>query len=234
MSVDQLLKIGTSATPVTTTSTPQVTSLVLGAASSNGIKVDTTTPTYPYRDLPAGASVKTGGNNDPIFAVFRDGLRAYQFANNSTNELYSKVHVPADYVMGTDITIQIEWAQNTVDTGGPAGVPGTVKWQLEFNYAKSFGQAAFPAAVTGSSTQQASSTQYMLLMCNIAITAATPSGSQVDSDLLEPGGHFMLRLFRDPADAADTLNQAPFLLELNIHYQSTGVGTKYGEPPFYA
>jgi hypothetical protein len=42
-----------------------------------------------------------------------------------------------------------------------------------------------------------------------------------------------VRTYRNAADAADTLDQAPFLHYVDIHYQSTGIGTKQKSPPFW-
>jgi len=44
--------------------------------------------------------------------------------------------------------------------------------------------------------------------------------------LLEVDGLIMVRTWRHATRTADTLNQAPFLHEIDIHYQSTGIGTK--------
>ena len=43
----------------------------------------------------------------------------------------------------------------------------------------------------------------------------------------------MVRLYRDASDAADTLDQDPFVHYVDIHYQSTGMGTKDKNTPFY-
>lgn len=57
----------------------------------------------------------------------------------------------------------------------------------------------------------------------------------LDSDLLEVDGMIMARTWRDAARAADTLDVAPFLHFVDIHYQSTGInGTKQRNgPAFY-
>lgn len=56
----------------------------------------------------------------------------------------------------------------------------------------------------------------------------------IDSNLIEPDGIFLVRCWRDASRAADTLNVAPFLHFVDLHYQSTSVvGTKGRNYPFY-
>ena len=101
------------------------------------------------------------------------------------------------------------------------------------SYAKGHDQAAFGTPVTATITQQASTTQYKHLIAEVQLSAASPSASQIDTDDLEPDGIIIMRTFRDPTDAEDTLNQVPFLHYVDIHYQSTGIGTKNKAPNFY-
>jgi hypothetical protein len=56
----------------------------------------------------------------------------------------------------------------------------------------------------------------------------------LDSNLIEPDGLFIVRCWRDASRVADTLNVAPFLHFVDLHYQSNSViGTKGRNYPFY-
>jgi hypothetical protein len=206
---------------------------VLPKTSGKGIAVDTTTPTFGYRDLLGDVKVLSPGANDPIVAVFRDAIRAFSFSNAVMNECFMFFHIPHDYVPGSDIFIHTHWSQNVVDSGGAAGVPGVVKWSFEVSYAKGHDQAAFPASFTTYVTQTASGTQYRHMLAEVQLSAASPSAVQIDSDDLEPDGIILVRCFRDPGDGADTLNQVPFLHYVDIHYQSSNIATKAKAPNFY-
>jgi hypothetical protein len=149
------------------------------------------------------------------------------------NEANINFHVPHDYLAGSDIYLHFHWAQNVVDTGGAAGAPGACKWYAEVTYSKGHDQAPFITPITTSVTQTASGTQYQHMIAEVQLSAASPSASQLDSDNLEPDGIIGLRAYRDPADVADTLNQVPFLVYTDIHYQSTSIGTKNKVPGFY-
>jgi hypothetical protein len=206
---------------------------VLPKASGIGIKVDVVSPTFGFRDLLGEIKILSPGANDPTLAVFRDSIRAFSFSNAVMNEANFHYHIPHDYVPGSDIFLHFHWSQNVVDSGGPAGVPGDVKWQAECSYAKGHDQAAFPATFTTSTTQTASGTQYQHMLTEVQLSAASPSATEIDSDILEPDGLIILRAFRDPTDVADTLDQVPFLHQVDIHYESTNIATKAKAPDFY-
>ena len=207
--------------------------LILPKASGHGIKVDTTTPTFGWRDILGEVKILSPGANDPTLAVFRDNIRQFSFSNTVVNEVFVTYHIPHDYVAGSDVYIHTHWSQNVVDTGGAAGAPGAVKWQYKVSYAKGHGQAAFPAAFVTSVTQTASATQYQHMLGEVQLSAAIPSATQIDSDIIEPDGIVLVRAYRDPTDAADTLNQVPFMHFVDLHYMTSNIGTKQKSPDFY-
>lgn len=55
----------------------------------------------------------------------------------------------------------------------------------------------------------------------------------INTSLLEIDGMLLVRTWRDSARTADTLNVAPFLHFVDIHYQSTLMSTKNKNYPFY-
>jgi len=118
--------------------------LVVPKTSGMGIKVDTATPTFGWRDITSSIEVRGSGANDPSFAVYTGtALRAYSFSASSMKEVFFTFHMPHDYVPGTDIYFHAHWsnAAATPDTGN-------VVWGFEYTFAKGFGQQAFPATTT--------------------------------------------------------------------------------------
>lgn len=210
--------------------------LTLPKTSGVGIRIDKVAPTFGWRDLLGEPHIHTAGANDPTFNVFRNTLRQYQYSNVLMNETWYEYHIPHDYVPGTDVYCHVHWSQIVVDTGGTAGVPGVVKWFADISYAKGHGTPggaadAFGAIVTTSMTQQGSTTQYGHMLAEMIIT--DNGAALINRTRLEPDGVILLRLYRDPADAADTLNQGPFIHYVDIHYQSTNLATKQKAPNFY-
>lgn len=204
------------------------------ASGDGGVKVDMTTPTWTWRDLRSHIVVDEGAGTNPTFAAFQGTIKAWQFGQTGgADEVFTEYHLDHDYVEGTDVHIHCHWTQKTVDTGGAGSTPGDVKWYFDVTYAKGHDRAAFPATITTSVVQTASGTQYQHLIAEVQLTAASPSASQIDTDLLEPDGVFLVRVYRDAGDAADTLDQGPFLLFVDLHYQSSNIGTKNRNPGFY-
>lgn len=212
--------------------------LVLPKTQNYGIMVDTTTPTYGWRDLLGQIIVKGVGANDPDWAVFRDTTRLYRFTNGLMREVWNIYHIPHDYVMGSDLYIHVHWKQSTVDTGGPAGVPGSVKWYFDISYASGHGTPGgaadpFNAIITQSVVQQGSTTQYGHMIAEVQFTNAAGDATHIARTRIAPDGILNIRLYRDSADVADTLDQDPFVAMSDVHYQSTNIGTKQKAPPFW-
>lgn len=207
--------------------------IVMGKESGEGIRLDDASPAFGWHDLIGQISLDAeGGPNRPDFNTYRGGLKQYQFTGDN-DQVYLTFHIPHDYVPGTHLHIHTHWSQIVVDTGGPATTPGDVKWQFEVSYAKGHDQGAFSAPITTSVVQTASSVQYQHMVAEIQLSNTTPGPNEIDTADIEPDGILLVRVFRSSGDVADTLNQAPFLHFVDIHYQSTGIPTKNKTPNFY-
>lgn len=215
--------------------------LVLPKTSGKGIMVDTSAPTYGWRDILGAIETRPaaggGATAIPDYVAYRGSIYAYRFGtaapDNHLHECFLNFHVPHDYVPSSEIYIHVHWSQITVDTGGTAGVPGVAKWYFDISYADGHGTPGgaadpFIAPFTVSITQQGSTTQYGHMIAEVQLTGGTLAASTVQID-----GIFQVRLYRDPADAADTLDQNTFVHFVDLHYQSTGIGTKQKAPDFY-
>lgn len=206
---------------------------------STGIKVDQTSPGFGWADMLGQVEAKGIGANNPAFNVFRGSIYAYQF-DKATTEVWIPFHVPHDWVPSTDLYCHVHWAQSTVDTGGPAGVPGTAEWKFDLSYADGYGTAGgtadpFGAPLTVTVTQQASTTQYGHMIAEVQCGSNGGSGgTMLDTSTVEVDGLILLRLYRTSTNPADTLNQDPFVLMCDLHYQTNGIrGTKQRNRPFY-
>lgn len=201
---------------------------VLDKTSGKGIKVDTTTPTFGWRDLLGQIRTRGVGSDDPNDATYNGNIKAYQFSVG--DECWVDYHIPHDYVPGTDIYLHFHWSHNSAIVTG-----GSVTWGADITYAKGHDQAAFPATVNITVVGNASTTQYQHIITEVQISTSGGGANQIDTDNLEPDGVIMIRGYL----SANNITSGgavpdPFLHFKDIHYQSTNIATKNKVPDFYA
>jgi len=202
--------------------------------------------TFGWRDLlgqiETRPSAGGGPSAVPDFVAYRGVIYQYMFGTNAPDnhlhEAFVNFHIPHDYVPGTDLFIHAHWSQNVVDTGGAAGVPGAARWYFDLSYADGNGTPGgaadpFPATINVSVTQQGSTTQYGHMIAEVQFTSNGGGVAAFDRNTIRPDGVILCRVYRIPAFGGDTLNQAAFLHFVDIHYQSTNVGTVNKVPNFY-
>lgn len=203
--------------------------IIFDKASGNGIKVDTTTPTFGWADL-QGVVTNSKGATKATEATYRGGITEFQFSDGADAEI--EYHIPHDYVKGTDIHLHVHWSHiGTLVTGG------TLTFTIESSYAKGHNQAAFSAPVTGIFTGTASTTQYQHIVSETQYSASSPSGLQIDTDDLEPDGIILMRfeMTTNNITVSGGAVPDPFIHHIDVHYQTTGlIGTKDKAPDFYA
>lgn len=203
--------------------------IILPKANTDGIKVDSATPTYGWRDLTGDITIRGIGATDPSFNIYRGGIRQFQFTVN--DEVFVEFHQPHDWAVGTDLYLHFHWSHIATTVTG-----GSVTWGAEVTWAKGFDQAAFQAPVTTTIAQNASTTQYQHMIAEVQLTAASPSASQIDTDNLEVDGVFLVRgyLSANAMTVSGGGVPEPFLHYIDIHYQTTNIGTKAkAGPAFY-
>lgn len=192
-----------------------------------GIKVDQANPDWPWHDLIGPVRTRGVGATDPNDATYRGNIKAYQFAVN--DEAWLEFHIPHDYAPGTDIFIHAHWSHISATVTG-----GSVTWGYDATFSKGHDQAAFPAPVNLTVVGNASTTQYQHIITEIQLSAASPTASQLDSDDLEVDGLLLVRVYLSANNITDSVAVPdPFLHFVDIHYQSTDIGTKNKAPDFW-
>lgn len=187
----------------------------------NGIRVDPDSPSYPWFDLEGPIIIRTGGANRPSLATYIGGIEEFQF---SVGDLVDHAfHVPHDYVPNSDLYLHVHWSHNSA--GSPTG---TVTWEHEITYAKGHDQMAFITPITVTNAQAANSTQYQHMIAEIPITQSG-AGALIDNTTIEADGMFIVKTKL----LSSTLPVEPFGHFVDMHYQSTSIGTKEKAPPFY-
>jgi len=206
-------------------------SITIPKTTGVGLKVDTAVPTFPWKDLLGTLVARDTGATAPSYGAFRGGVyRAYSFATNDTLDM--TFHIPHDWVAGTDLYLHYHWAHN-----GTA-ISGNIVATYTYTVAKGFNQTTFPAEKTKTSTYAttniATTPQYQHRIEEIQISVAGGSADQLDTAAIEVDSLLLVSFTMTtiPTITGGTPNE-PFVLAIDIHYQSTGVGTKAKTVPFY-
>lgn len=214
-----------------TTTTTTTTGLVVPKAAGSGVKVDPTAPTYPWHDQLGTIRPKTSGANTPVAATFRGGqYQAYAFSAGDLVDF--EFHVPHDWVLGTDMYLHLHWSHNGTAISGSL----VLDWYI--TTAKGHNQADFGAEVnktqTVSTPDIATIPRYRHRIDEFQLSASAPGAGQIDTDDIEVDGLILVRLVTTtiPTITGGSVNK-PFIFLADLHYQSTGTGTKQKAPDFY-
>lgn len=168
--------------------------------------------------FPATAINPPGAASDPTLDA-ADGLLS--FAAAATNTVAIAVQMPHGWAMDTPIEPHVHWMKTT-------SAAGDVVWELKYQYARING--VFPGSYTTITTTTMSSivtdtnTALQHLISDFA-AITIPSPDNTESVMI------LCLLSRLGGDGADTYGAACKLLEFDIHYQASAIGssTEYGD-----
>lgn len=147
------------------------------------------------------------GASAPDLATLRTGIMLNAFAGTGAivEQGFFEIHVQHDFKQGTTPSFHVHWTHNQA-------VPsGDVKWQIDYSVARGYSKDTIPAVTSLSSTQ----------------TARDQYGHQITDDddmlisvgTLEPDAVILGRIYRNPADPADTFEADASLLFIDVHYE---------------
>lgn len=193
-------------------------------ASGTGIKIDETNPDWGWCSI-TSPIVLANDASDPSYVNYQGTIRGLQFSvGNNTDFVYQ---IPHDYAIGTDIHAAIVWSHNSATLTG-----GTATGNFEATYSKAHDQATFTAPIIVPLNNVPFPTARYKLKTTVAqLSASAGAGSLLVTEDLEPNGTILAKL--ELTALTDTGTDKPFLHTVYIQYQSTGVGTKQRQPPFY-
>lgn len=202
--------------------------LVVPHQSGNGIKVNQSTPTYPWRDIIGAVQPKASGAGSPTRRIYRGGeVGVFSFAANDVCDFC--FHIPHDYVPGSDLLFHVHWSHNGTS------ISGNAVFDFYYTYAKRTSGMVFPAekmiTVSVSTPNVATIPQYSHRVDETALTAADATATLTDRDLIEVDGLIegTIKLRTLPTIGSGFL----FIHTCDIHYQSTNMGTVSSAPDYY-
>ena len=216
-------KLGTTSTPA-----KLPVGLVVGKAKGTGIKVDPDSPTTTWRDLLGNTAPKSGGANAPTLAVMRGGrTQSYFYSVGDRGDDW--YHIPHDWA-GTDLHLHVHWGHNGTSISGTF----TVTCYLTYAKRDSIYQAEITTTISRGSLNLTLAPQWCQRVDEIQLSAASPTASQLDTDNIEVDG--VIRLHYEvtaiPTIGGGSTNE-PYIEYVDIHYESTNVGTKNKVADFY-
>ncbi len=203
-------------------------SLNLDSSQAIGILID---GAFAWRDCIASAIYRDVGAGSPTRSAFQGNVNSLFYGANDNSDMH--FHVPHDYAHGTDIFVHAHWGHN-----GTA-ISGSLIVNFETTVAKGHNQANFTSTVTTTMTVStpdiATVPRYRHRIDEFQLSAASPGAGQIASSLLEPDTLVMINVKPTtiPTITGGSPDQ-PAIFEVDLHYQSTGIGTKQKAPDFYA
>ena len=186
---------------------------------------------FGWQDLIGDVSPKTTGAGAATLAVFRAGIyRAWFYAANDLCDIV--FHMPHDWVPGTDLFLHLHWGHN-----GTA-ISGSLVVSFGVAYARGHNQTIFGAEVvpvlTVLTPNIATVPQYRHRIDEFQLSSKSPRADQLNTNDLEVDGLILVGVRADtiPTITGGSTNK-PAFFTLDIHYQSTGIGTTNKAPDFY-
>jgi hypothetical protein len=209
-------------------------SIVLPKTSGVGLKVDEAAPDYGWKDLIGFIFPDIAGAGAPTLSFLRNGATSgvRGFAFTTGDMIDCQFHIPHDYAPNTNLFIHYHWAHN-----GTA-ISGDIVATFSVEYAKGHNQANFatitPLTSTYATTNIATTPQYRHRIEEIQLSAAGGAGGLLVTENIEVDGVIGVnfKMTTIPTITGGTPNR-PFVLFVDLHYQSTQMSTKNRVPNFY-
>jgi len=205
--------------------------LTMPKTSGVGIKVDTDAPTYTWQDLKGLQQPDAVGANRPTLSAFRGGnVRKSSYSAGDKMDL--EFHLPHDYVPGTDIYLHYHWCHN-----GTA-ISGNIVATMSHTAAKGHQQEIFPAekdlVLTYDTVNIATTPRWQHMITEEQLSDSGGTGLMMDTDLIEPDMVISVNFTMTtiPTITGGSVAE-PFVDYIDIHYQSSNIGTKQKAPAFY-
>lgn len=183
-----------------------------------------------WQDLTTEFHMRFSGATIPTLSSFRGGnVRRWFFSAN--NQVDCEYHLPHDLVPNSDLFLHLHWGHN-----GTA-ISGNLVVQVSMSYAKGHNQGIFSIEkvfnMTIPATNLTVAPRWGHIVSEVQISALVPILTQFNSAIFEPDGELVinLKVIATPTITGGSTN-APYFGHLDLHYKSTGRGTKNKAPNF--
>ena len=203
--------------------------VIISNAEGTGIKVNVDEPNYPWHDIIGQINPKFSGAGAPLRKLYKDSnIYDYSFAVNDAVDFV--FHLPHDYVPGSNLYLHVHWSHNGTAISGSAG------FTFSHSYSKGHNQEEFSTertlVLTIPTPNVATIPQYRHRVDEGQIAAPTANSQAMPTANVEPDGLILgqLKLTQAPTITSGDL----FIHTVDVHYQSTNMGTQSRSPDFWS
>lgn len=205
-------------------------SLSLPKTKGQALLVDNT---YAWIDIIGDVSPKSLGSSAAQLKPFVNDVNSWTHSSGSYGELV--YHVPHDYAPGTDAFIHIHWGHNGTNISGNFVVDFYVSIAKRQYPATSFiPEKHITLSVSGLNITN--SPQYCHRVDEVQLSIAGGTASLIDTNLIETDGiiliHYVVNTI--PSITGSTVANLPYIQTIDLHVQSTNIGTKNKDPNFWS
>jgi hypothetical protein len=183
---------------------------------------------YGWKDLLGDVTPKTSGVGAPTMAAWSGNLRGFHYSAGDDGDI--TYHIPHDYAPGTDLFIHMHWLHNGTNISGQFNVT------LYASYAKGHGQAAFHAekaiALIDSALSIGNTPSLHHRLPEVQLSTPGGAAALLNTTDIEPDGIIQIHYDVTAIPTITGGTGEPFILTMDIHYQTTMPGTINRAPPF--
>lgn len=203
-------------------------SLSLPKESGFGLQID---GSFGWKDLIGDITPRDGTPQAPALKVLTGSIREWAYSAN--DQCDCRFHIPHDYAPGTDLYIHLHWSHNGTNIAGSLNVLFNV------TYAKGHQQAVFSNTISNtlivSGLNITNTPKLMHRVDETALSVVSGNATLLDTNLIEVDGLILINytVTSIPSISGSDVSNTPYILGLDIHYQSTGITTKNKTPNFY-
>lgn len=204
--------------------------LMVPKTQGKGMKTDSLgTPSYSWRDITGVFRIDEVGAGKPTWATYIGNFRQPQFTVN--DQVFFTYHMPHEYVIGSPVYLHTHWSHNSTLV-----IDGSVTWGFEVTAAKGHNQQAFDTPSTFSVVSTLiTPVQHQHMIAEVCIADVGGAGGTIDVARMEPDTLIIGRLYLIANNITVSSGGVPkpFVHEVDLHIQTTIIGTKQKAPPFW-
>jgi len=190
---------------------------------------------FAWVDLIGDVAPRTQGAGAAKFQNFIGQVGGYTHTATSLGDL--QYHLPHEYAAGTDLFIHVHWGHNGTD------IAGSLIINLWATWAKGHQQATgsvftTPIQLVFESTglEITGTPRYMHRVDEIQLSTLGGAMNLLDSSRFEPDGLIGIHYAVDtiPSITGSAVSDLPYIFTIDLHMQTTNIGTFAKSPNFYA